>query len=63
MTRKNKNIFNVLERQAEMKADIRVIGCDNYYKLFPKNIEYRLRRNKAFKNLSAKKYLEKTNGG
>ena len=59
MTRKNKNIFNVLERQAEMKADIRVIGCDNYYKLFPKILSIGYGGIKLFKNLSAKKYLEK----
>ena len=59
MTRKSKNVFDVIKRQAEIKADIRVIGCDNYYKLFPKKLDIGYGGIKLFKNLSAKKYLEK----
>lgn len=59
MVRKSKNIFDVVKRQAEIKADIRVIGCDDYYKLFPKRLNIGYGGVTFLRNLSAKKYLEK----
>lgn len=59
MVGKGKNIFDVVKRQSEIKADIRVTGCDDYYKLFPKKLSIGYGGIKFLKNLSAKKYLEK----